>query len=230
MSQTVIEVIKRRFRPFCESKDRDGLLVKIREMVSRYGREPVSEATLELMQEFDWLLTYSIEMADEDTQRTFYGEAYDTIARQLEASGLKLEESLRVSDEGFALSCEAVRVIASTGFPHADQFGDGHESLKGIGISRDPFIHQLSESIENGEYFNSWMVASLTISTALEWFGEGDPEQAEAFLAECVSRVAPMVDLDRLLWRSRYDDRALMQLCSYVSNGFDAIARQQLEK
>jgi hypothetical protein len=150
--------------------------------------------------------------------------AYEIMAQALEDIGLKLEQHFRVTDQGAALTREAVEAIYETGFPRSSELA-GNDSLEGIGLDRDPFWHQLSDYMpENREYINAWAAISITISVAQGW-DSGNQEVAQNHLETMIRSVAPTLDLETLQRRSRYDDRALLQLASYAQRGFTAMAQ-----
>ncbi|GAP96103.1 hypothetical protein [Leptolyngbya sp. NIES-2104] len=231
--ETKIAIVIKRLAPAAKREDYDALNQGILKMVERHGGEVVEQAMIRMIDDFPFVRQKAIENLPDDQKQMFNAEAVAIIAGLLEESGLRLEDHIRYGDRGIALTHEAIRAIANTGCPNASDFGIGNESLEGIGIDRAPFMHPLTETFQhNGEdYVNSWGLASMTINSVLNWLDEppDNPETPRSFIADCVSRVAPTVDLEAMLFRARYDDRALMKLASYVESGFNAIAQKAVD-
>lgn len=146
------------------------------------------------------------------------------MATKLEGFGLKPEEHMRSCEQGFALTKTAIIAFKNDGYPNWRDFGKGVESIEEIGIPRSPFWHHLSDIKEiDGEHMmNIWAVASLFISAAHGWVpDEGKSEQGKKIIFEVLPTVAPTVDIERLMFRSRYDDRALLKLCSLVMRAIE---------
>jgi hypothetical protein len=142
-------------------------------------------------------------------------KAYETIALHLGQAGLRLEDNLRVSDQGFAVTHQAAAVMKATGCPVVVPSND---TLDGLGLSRSPFLHPLSEAY--GDNMNLWCSASAMISFALGWVpGDHPSATARQTVKALVTSVAPTVDADALLEASRYSDPSLLKLAGFVQDG-----------
>lgn len=163
---------------------------------------------------------------------TVYDQAYETIAQKLESIGLPLERNFRVSEHGFVLSALAVRMLTKLGLPEflADAAHGGVSCIDGIGIDRiGGYWHPLSDHSRGAGddpdgWVNSWGAASMAINAAAGWI-DADSEKGLEFLQWLVFSADPMIDVKHLLWKSRYDDRALMRLCQLASDGLSAKAQ-----
>lgn len=162
--------------------------------------------------------------------------AYEIMADQLEAAGLRLEDNFRVSDQGMALSHDGARVIAKTGFPMKLE---GNESLEHMGISRTGgFWHPLSKMISEQESglegggLNLWASASFMVNAAAGWLKElpDTPDQAIAAITDAVSGVAPTVSIPQLMRAARYDDAALLKLIGLVQDGLQQKIDRAIER
>ncbi|MBD1847303.1 hypothetical protein H6F89_28635 [Cyanobacteria bacterium FACHB-63] len=147
-------------------------------------------------------------------------ETYAGLADQIEKAGLRIEDHLRVNDRGVALTNEAIQAIAASGSPRMAEL-KGNANLQGIGISRHPsFVHPLSGFFDaDCKHINSWGAVSMLISVAQGWIEEGNRSTAQQSLATTVYAIAPRLDLPTLQRQARYDDRALLKLCSHVHEG-----------
>lgn len=162
-----------------------------------------------------------------------YDQAYEAIAHKLESFGLPLETNFRVSEHGFVLSKLAIRVLTKAGMPEflADAAGGGVSTLDGVGFNRiGGYWHHLSDykpDLLNGEgWVNSWAAASMAVNAAAGWLEDGDPEKGLEFLRFLVVNADPMIDVKHLLWKARYDDRALLRLIQLASDGLSRKAEQ----
>ncbi len=229
--ETKIEIAIKRLIPSAKRADIHAFADGVRETQTRYGHDIADEAMRQIFTQFPELAERAIEFLPESAKPHLLDCAYSLMAQAIEVSGLRIEDHFRVCDHGVAMTHDAISVIASTGFPPVAEFGQGNDSLTGVGIDRTGgFIHPLSE-VHQKEYLNSFFVVSMTISATLNWLDEppDNPETPRSFLRDCVSRVAPTLDLETMLFRVRYDDRALMQLASYAERGFTAIAQKAVD-
>lgn len=222
-----IAIIVKRLTPAARCADLHAFAEGVREAQSRYGHDIADEGMRQTLVQFPDLRDQMIDFLPDEVKSHLHEAAHSIIAEVLENAGLRLEDHMRVTDRGVALTREAVKAIADTEFPQVAEFGEGNETLAGIGLDRgDGFIHPLSATMDgNSEYLNSWAVVSMTVSGALEWT-DANQNKCLEFLQTCVSTVAPTVDLPTLTRRARYDDRALMKLCSYCQDGLQRLAEQ----
>lgn len=227
--ETKIAIVVRRLTPSAKRNDIHAFADGVREAQTRYGHSIADEGMRQCFEQFPELASQAIAFLPDSMKPHLMDAAYEIMAQSIEDAGLRLEDHFRVSDQGAALSCEAVRAIADTGFPRIAEFGAGNESLDGVGIDRNPFMHHLSEFMEgNREYINSWAAISLIVTIAQGW-DEGNRETAQHSLEAMVFSVAPTLDLPTLQRRARYDDRSLLQLASYAERGFNAIAQKAVD-
>jgi len=158
-----------------------------------------------------------------EIKNEFHSTAYEIMANEIIKSGLRVEDHCRVTDQGFALTKQAIKAIAATGFPAVKELGEGNDDLDGLGIGRSAFIHSLSEYSPDGDHMNLWGLASLIISAAQGWIpGEKPTQQALEMLTNTVFKASPTTDVNLLLARARYDDRALLKLASLLNEGLNA--------
>lgn len=224
--ETKIAIVVKRLTPSAKRGDIHAFTDGIREAQSRYGHDIADEGMRQCLEQFPDLSDKMIEFLPDEAKSHLHDAANSILAETIAEAGLRLEDHIRVTDHGIALTHQAVQAIAATGFPRVAEFGEGNESLEGIGINRDPFVHPLSECIDGSKYVNSWMVISLMITVAQGWDDDGERSVAQGHLEAMVSCIAPTLDLPTLQRRARYDDRALLQLASYVERGFNALAQQ----
>jgi hypothetical protein len=223
-----VAIAVKRLLPSARRNDIHAFADGVREMQKRYGKGIGDEAMRQVFEQFPKLATQAFDFLTEEMRQQAYDAAIEIVAGILEDANLRLEDHLRYGDQGVAVTKQAIAAIRATGYPNVNDFGVGNDSLEDVGIVRNPFIHPLAEVIENTEYINSWAFAGVAINSALGWI-EADVEKSKAALTECVSRVAPTTDVDKLLYRSRYCDRSLMKLAGYTAEGLQTIARQQHE-
>lgn len=227
----------RRLIPSAKRGDLHAFADGVRELQRKYGRDVADEAmrrTMELHPVVNGMIDVIAQVSPAMKQEV-YARSLEIMAEVLEKSSLRLEDHMRVTDEGIALTKEAVEAIAATGFHKIYEYGKGNDSLEGVGIDRtDGFVHPLSEVIgkteENGlpeDCLNLWFCISLMISVAQGWT-KGNKESSLEMLRECVGRSAPTASLEMLMRRSRYDDRVLLQLCNLAHSGLDAKAKASL--
>jgi len=209
------------------------------ELQRRYGHQVADEAMRQVMEQIPGicdLAMNAVEKAPPAMKAEFYAKSIEVMAEVLTDAGLRLEDHLRVNDEGIGLTKQAVATIAATGYPGIKEFGEGNDSLEEMGLNRtNGFVHPLSEAIkptkENGlpeDVLNLWAVVSMIISGAQGWT-EADKDKCLEMLKELVSRSAPTADLNALLYRSRYDDRVLLKLCSLAHTAMEAKAVRAFE-
>ncbi|MBW4516025.1 MAG: hypothetical protein KME11_12475 [Timaviella obliquedivisa GSE-PSE-MK23-08B] len=225
--QLQIQVVIKRLTPAVTRRDEGAIAQGIRKMSERYSKEVVDDALGELLQEHPWIWEKVSESLPTDTKHLMNDSAFEIMAETLTATGLRIEDHMRVSDKGVGLSKVAIAAIAATGYENIEVWGEGNETLEGMGLKRSPWWHPLSEFSPDNENMNLWASASLFISAALGWIaGENESPQARELLRETVSLVAPTVDTAILLNRCRYDDRALLKLTELVHRG----QQQQFDK
>ncbi|MBD1842500.1 hypothetical protein H6F89_03530 [Cyanobacteria bacterium FACHB-63] len=222
--ETKIAIIKKRLKPSIERQDEYAFQSGLMKMIERYGSELTEKAFQKLLSDSTWLTQKTLNMMPPSMRGEFKSSATDILASVIQDAGLKLEDHLRVTDQGIFASKKAIKAIADTGFP-VSQLGEGKESLEGIGFKRSPFIHQLSEMLDD-EHLNSWAAISMVITVAQGWDELGDRVVAQTNLEMMIQLVAPTLDLQTLQRRARYDDRALLQLASYAERGFNALAQR----
>ena len=219
-----VEAVVKHLTPFAESGNFEAVKALMVSLSVRYEEDVVIKGLQQLMNQFPFLLEKAIEEMPVDAQNEIQSKATDTMADILEEHGLRLEDHFRVTDGGMALTCQAISAISLTGFPSVERLGKGNENLVYCGLDRTGgFVHPLTEGIENTEntnegYVNTWGFVSLTIAVAMGW-AEGDQELTLGVLRAIISRSAPTLDLSLAMRRARYDDRALLKLCSYANEG-----------
>jgi hypothetical protein len=222
----ITQVIVKRLQPAVSCRDPSA-----KRMIDRYGMNPVADAFEALALEHDWLLNLTFEAMSEDDQQMLYAASYASIADKLEELGLRLEDHMRVMDEGVAFSREAIAFIAASGYDRAFEFGEGHETLEGIGLQRDPYMHHLSEVSEIDDNFvNLWVVASVHLNVSLGWL-EADAIPSLKALEEIpvlVAMTKPTIDASALIRQSRYDDRALLKLTGLIRDGLQIRCERQM--
>lgn len=223
-----IAIAVRRLTPSAERGDAEAFSLAAHELVRNYGTDIARKAMQICFDKHPKLTVEAIKQMPEDVQQEAFGWANEILAETLEDAGLRLEDHLRVSDQGIAVTKQAVAAIKATGYSELDDFGGGNDSLEGYGIQRIPnFWHPLSKTIKNNgeECLNSWCAVSLLISFALGWDQEGDPKIAKPHLQQLIFAANPSIDFERLCHRSRYDDRALLKLASLANTGFENLAK-----
>lgn len=228
----------KRLEPSAKRGDVHAFADGVRKIAERYGWDIADQAMQEMFSKYRELTKSCAGLIDkfgtEEMKGQFQSVANDVMAEILENEGLRLEDHFRVTDQGIALSCEAVEAIRKTGFPDMHLLEDGNESLDGMGLSRSPFFHPLSEVFEPCEHhpektLNGYMVASITISGAMGWDESADPGKCRSFLKKLVFCHRPEFDVEQALSQCRYDDRVLLRLANYAANGIDAKARAAME-
>lgn len=228
IDETKIQVIVRRLLPAVRRQDETAFSNGVINMSERYGHQLAAEAIRVLSEDHDWITDYVFNRLENNMPKEmwqeFVGRGADAIAESLESEGLRIEDHMRRGDQGFAFSKQAINVIVGSGYPKAYEFGEGHESLSGIGLSRDPYVHPLAEFTErDGDaLLNVWAVTSVTINCAMGWDESEQPDRAKALLKELVMIASPTCDMDKLMHRARYDDRVLLRLASLAKSGLDA--------
>jgi hypothetical protein len=214
-----VQVIIRRLTPAALERDERAITQGLANMEQRYGETLVQDAFSELCKQHDWLLQTTLGKMSPDDRELVNDAAYEVIAGVLTEAGLRLEDNMRASDRGLALSTQAIAAVAAIGFPGIDQLGEGTD-LEGVGLPRSPWWHPLSEFSEDREYMNIWASASFFVSAALGWVpDEEQSEKAIDLIKSLVGRIAPTLDTDTLLHRCRYDDRSLLKLTELVHRG-----------
>jgi len=216
-----VQAIVKHLTPFAESGNFEAVKALMVALSIRYEKDLVVKGLQQVMNQFPLLLENAIKDMPADAQNEIQSKATDRMADLLEERGLRIEDHFRVTDGGMALTCQAISAISLTGFPSVERLGKGNESLVRCGLDRtDGFVHPLTEGIEgtNEGYVNTWGFVSLTIAVAMGW-AEGDQELTLGVLRAIISRSAPTLDLSLAMRRARYDDRALLKLCSYANEG-----------
>jgi len=225
--QLQIQAVIKRLTPAVVRRDEWAIAEGLRKMRGRYSKEVVDDALGELLQEHPWIWEKVSENLPADTKQMMNDSAFEIMAETLTDTGLKLEDHMRVNDQGVGLSKVAIAAIAATGYPDMELWGEGNETLEGMGLSRSPWMHPLSEFSPDHKNMNLWASASLFISAALGWIPDEDVSlPAHELIRESVSLVAPTVDTAILLHRCRYDDRALLKITELVHRG----QQQQFDK
>ena len=219
----------RRLRGSVERKDRDSIFRGLQEIRSRHGDDVADECLRLTLVGAAWLRKELLAAMPENEQQMLASQAHDTLATEVEAAGLMIEDHIRVCDEGMAFTKTALAAISARHreLGNCDKPPITEEmcidSLDGVGLSRSPFIHPLSDTKEeDGEpWANAWATASLLINITHGWAGEGegDPEKATRFLQQLVFTANPQIDFAKLIRRVRYHDGELMRLCSLVEQG-----------
>lgn len=211
-----IQAIVRRLLPAVTRKDEFAIATGLKKMVDRYGEELVSEAFTIISADNPWLFQSTLNKMLKSDREEFAAQAIEFLAETITDAGLRLEDHLRVADRGIAVTHEAVETIRATGFPRWEEFG-GNETLEGMGIGRSPYIHHLAEFSPDLESMNFWALASLTISAAQGWIPDEDASSVAAEdIRKLIFTIAPTTDLSKLLYRSRYDDSALVTLTNLL--------------
>jgi|GEM_PF-3570248 len=232
LNETKIAIVIKRLTPAAKRGDIHAFANGVRSSETRYGHDVADEAMRRCLVEFPELAKVAIGFLPEDKKANLHAQGYAIIADFLEQAGLRLEDSLRVSDQGVAFSIAAVKVLIATNpnYPRVSDFGSGCESIAEVGIDRtNGFLHPLSERYpENPEYVDLWAAASVVISAAMQWI-ESDGDTARQALEEFVSIVAPTLDLKTMLKACRYDDRALLKLCNYAHDGLERKCQQAFD-
>lgn len=227
VDEAIALTIERRILPSIQRQDEGAAMAAVFRMRDRYGGAAVAGVIEKLMGEHQWFFACMAMNAPEETRQNIEAASHELVAEKLLAAGLRLEDHYRVCDQGVAMTYAAIDVIRQTGFPRADEFG-GNVSIEGMGISRSgAFVHPLTEAQDaNGQTFvNGLGFASMAISAANGWVESGDGgKTARETIASTVAIAAPTVDVDRMLFQARYDDRVLLRLASLISKGFDALA------
>ncbi len=227
--QTKLAIALRRLAPYAQRGDIHAFSNEVRSYQERYGHDIADEAMRLTLARFPSFAKRAFESLPEELLEQINDQSGDAIAEVVESAGLLLENHFRVGDEGIALSRQAVKAIAETGYPLVLEFGEGNDSLEGVGLKRKGgFVHPLSENLDD-DHINSWAAVSVTISGAMGWL-DADQGKCSDFLKELVSRAAPTIDLPRLMRRSRYDDRALLKLYNTANRGFEILAHASSNK
>ena len=230
-----VAVCRRRMEAAARSKDHSRIRETIDRLTDRHGKEVVSEAWMLVLgdREFKWLYDQLAESMPEEIHQNIEATGMEIMADILTDAGLRLEDHFRVADDGVMLSKEALLAIAATGYQKMAEFGEGNtlEAIASSGLGRSPFIHRLSEFDHEKDFMNLWACASIVISTSMGWMpGEGATPQAKDAIADLLSVAAPTLDQARLIRQSRYDDRALLKLCSYAHSGLQGKCDRAFEK
>lgn len=236
--QSPVEVAFKLLAQKLEQDDLPGFLIEAVAIQERYGDKVASEAFFRLMGEFPFVSKLILDRLKDvmpEAGADLEANSFDAIAHILVDAGLKVEEHFRVTDEGSFLTKDAIGAIAATGFPAIKVFGEGHDSLEGVGIDRsNGFRHPLC----NGNLANSWDIVSLLISATYGWykyryrleskygidsFNQQDDSRIKSLgeLACLVKLADPNADFSTLVNRALYDDRALLMLCSLANAGFE---------
>jgi hypothetical protein len=205
--------ILRKLEAAAKTKNERTLRRAMERLVAKHGEEPVREALMVLGDSDKWVWSLFIAALPEEQKQQFQSAGADIMADAIEDAGLRLEDHFRVVDAGgIGVSAAAAKVFDGSGvelppveFP--------------CGIGRNPFMHPLTETDETGENVNGWGFASVLISGANGWM-EANRASCREFLAGIVAAARPTVDIDAALRKARYDDRALLQLCSWAQEGF----------
>lgn len=225
-----LEAVVKHLTPFAEAGDFEAVKALTLALSIRYEEAVVAKGLQQIMSQFPSLLEKAIKDMPIDVQNEIQAKATDTMADLLEERGLRIEDHFRVTDEGIALTHQAISTISETGFPGIKKLGKGNENLDHCGLNRtDGFIHPLTESTEgkNERYLNTWGFVSLTIAVAMGW-AEGDQEITLGVLKVVVSRSDPTLDLTLAMRRARYDDRALLRLCSVAHDGVELEVEREM--
>ena len=222
-----VQAVVKRLTPAATRRDEWAIAEGLRKMRGRYGKEIVDDAVAELLQEHPWIWEKVSENLPADTKQMMNDSAFEIMAETLTDTGLRLEDHMRVNDQGVGLSKVAIAAIAATGYENMEAWGEGNETLEGMGLNRSPWMHPLAEFSPDHKNMNLWASASLFISAALGWVPDEDESPpARELIRESVSLVAPTLDTGILLQRCRYDDRALLKLTELVHRG----QQQQFDK
>jgi len=216
-----VEAVVKHLTPFAETGNFEAVKQLMVALSIRYEEAVVVRGLQQVMNQFPSLLEKAIEDMPLETRNEIQSKATDTMADLLEERGLRIEDHFRVTDEGIALTHQAISALSGTGLPGIEKLGKGNENLAHCGLDRtDGFMHPLTEATEGKDerYVNTWGFVSLAIAVAMGW-AEGDQELTLSVLKGIVSRSAPTLDLSLAMRRARYDDRALLKLCSYANEG-----------
>lgn len=221
-----VQIIIKRLTPAIKRRDEQAIGRGLRELLARYDSSLVHEAWLILMAEHRWLMKVAVAGMRPSDRQAFISESHEVLAQSLIDAGLRIEDHLRVCDQGLALTHAAIAAIKASGYPGTEFDGLGNRSIDGLGLERSPFQHPLSEyAAPNADipehHVNLWAFASLLISAAMNWMPKppDDPNAATRNLAELVAVASPTTSLSKLMFRARYDDGALMKLCSLTHQG-----------
>lgn len=216
--ETKIAIMCRRLTPAVHRRDISAIAHDMQQMIERYGVDLVGEAYRQLSCDHNWLIEIVMDCMDVEQRDEAYAIACEVMVEQIVDAGLRIEDHLRSSDEGIALTREAISALDATGYPATSDLGVGNQSLEGVGIRRSPFVHHLSEADpKNPNYVNFWAAASLFVSAALGWVPDEKPSpQAMEILKDAIYRISPNTDFETLISRARYDDRMLLKLASLV--------------
>jgi len=225
--QLQIQAVIKRLTPAVVRRDEVAIAEGLRKMRGRYGKEIVDDAVGELLQEHPWIWEKASENLPADTKQMMNDSAFEIMAETLTDAGLRLEDHMRINDQGVGLSKVAIAAIAATGYENMEAWGEGNATLQGLGLNRSPWMHPLAEFSPDHKNMNLWASACLFISAALGWIPDEDVSlPAHELIREAVSLVAPTTDTTILLHRCRYDDRALLKLTELVHRG----QQQQFDK
>lgn len=227
--QLKVQAVIKRLTPAARRQDTWAIAQGISQMSERYGNALVDTALAELCRLHPWMWERAHENLPPDEKELLHSEAYETMAKVLTDAGLRLEDNLRVTDEGVALTKQAIAVFADTGFPEVDAFGEGNETLDDVGLGRDPFWHHLSDFQGAGEraMMNLWMAASFIINGANGWIADDDGSRKPSRnglrnAKRLAAVVAPTLDTEKLLYRTRYDDRELLKACEILHRAMES--------
>jgi hypothetical protein len=221
--QLQVQLVIKRLTPAALRRDEVAIAEGLRKMRGRYSKEVVDDALGELLQEHPWIWEKVAENLPADTKHMMNDSAFEIMAETLTDAGLRLEDHMRVNDKGMGVTKQAIAAITATGFPNAAELGEGNESMEGLGLARSPFWHRLSNFHGEGEQtmMNNWACASFVISAANGWMTDDDGNNNPApkgvqNVKRLAALVAPTLDAEKLLYRARYDDRALLKLCEIL--------------
>ena len=230
IDETKIAIVIKRLSPSAKRGDIHAFADGVRSSESRYGHDVADEAMRRCFVEFPALTKSAIAFLPDNEKVNFHAQGYAVIADVLEQAGLRLEDHLRVDERGMAVSVAAVKVITETGCPRVSDFGSGCESIAEVGIDRtNGWLHPLSERHpDNPDFVDLWAAASVMISAAMKWI-QSDGDAAIEALKAVVFIAAPTVDLTAMLRTCRYDDRALLKLCSLAHDGFERKFQQAFD-
>jgi hypothetical protein len=227
--QLKIQVIVKRLNPAVTRRDEWAIAQGIDKMTERYGKALVSEAIGELCQAHPWMFQSAIDNLPPDQKNLFQDEAVAIMAETLTDAGLRIEDHMRLCDQGIGLTKQAIAAIVATGFPNAAELGEGNESMEGLGLAREPFWHRLSNFEGQGErtMMNNWACASFMINAANGWIPDDDggsepAPKGVANVKRLAALVAPTLDAEKLLYRAKYDDRALLKLCEILHRALES--------
>ena len=230
-----VQICIRRLRGAIERQDANAVIRGLREMSAKYGTDVEQEALRQILKANEWMMAATFDRMPKKLHNKIEDISYGIMADTISAAGLRIEDHMRVSDRGFALTFAAIEAIK-----RSNPFGDlaeferlgfakmGNKTLEGVGIARDPFFHPLTEITDgtasdgtDQKFLNNWAIASAAISAAMGWLAPepNNPGVAMGTLREFVFAASPTTELSQLMTRARYDDRSLMQLCSLANQG-----------